>query len=360
LTICDDTTDNAIGSFSANRISSYGNLTIRDVNVTAQYRLNALYSAGDLWIQNATVSAVADSNAITCSGNMTIENHSIVTATATDNGNDDDRGIYHLGTLTIKNSSLEIISGRKASGSFNENNLIPYLYFEGPYIVLAGEDKASAAAAASAEAATYTAKYVKIAPTYKITVNYGIDGIDNKETTVAMGDTISLETPVLAGYVFMGWYADADFTTTFDFDNPITAATTIYAKFADYEDDKAELNNKIDAAKAELQGKIDAVNSALAGKADAATVNAAIAELQTAITALEAVKNNYIGADDALRTELEGKIATAKSEAISAAQTLVNNAKAELQSKIDAKADAATTTVAIQNLHAAVAALETV
>ena len=158
----------------------------------------------------------------------------------------------------------------------------------------------------------------------------------------------------------MGWFTDTTYQTAFDFTNPITTNTTIYAKFADYEGDKTELNNKIDAAKAELQGKIDAVESALANKADAATVNAAIAELQTAIEALEAVKNNYIGADDDLRTELEGKIANAQTAAISAAETLVNNAKAELQSKIDAKADAATTTVAIQNLQAAVAALEAV
>ena len=330
LTICDDTTDNAIGSFSANRISSYGNLTIRDVNVTTMGQLNVLYSAKDLLIQKATVSAVADSNAITCSGNMTIENHSIVTATATDNGNDDDRGIYHLGTLTIKNSSLEIISGRKASGSFNENNLIPYLYFEGPYIVLAGEDKASAAAAASAEAATYTAKYVKIAPTYKITVNYGIDGIDNKETTVAMGDTISLETPVLAGYVFMGWFTDTTYQTAFDFDTPITAATTIYAKFADYEGDKKTLQDAIDA----LEADVTELNKLTKNGGTIDQINAKISAIESQIAALDLLKNKYAEADTALKQELQQELQAADA-AINAAITALTGRVDALEDEID-------------------------
>ena len=357
---------------------------------------------------------------------------------------------------------------------------------------------------------------------YKVTLDYGALG---SEVTYAQASgKLDLDIPVFDGYIFMGWYTDEDFNTAFDFDNPITATTTVYAKFADYEDDKAELQAAIDAletavdnvetaldnkvstdklteeigklndaiqaakdyadtqdaalkttleaadvtmnaaitelqnrvtaletglttangkidtntsdigtlktdvstlktwknnaqdaidalqaltstqggdidnlkdavsdlisamdsaeakitaaenriatlegkvsaletAKQELKDAVSALQTAVAGKADTATVNAAIAELEAAIEALEAVKNNYIGADDALRTELEGKIATAKGEAISAAETLVNNAKADLQSKIDAKADAATTTAAIQNLQAAVAALEAV
>ena len=138
---------------------------------------------------------------------------------------------------------------------------------------------------------------------------------------------------------------------------------TANGKIAAAENRIAALEDKVSAletAKTKLENAVSALQTAVADKADTATVNAAIAELKTAIEALEAVKNNYIGADDDLRTELEGKIATAKGEAIASAETLVNNAKAELQSKIDAKADAATTTAAIQNLQAAVAALEAV
>ena len=353
-----------------------------------------------------------------------------------------------------------------------------------------------------------------------VTFDYGTLGSETK--TVLNGETVTPPAPVFAGKVLVGWYADSNFTTEFNFSDAITADKTIYAKFADYEGDKAELNDAIDAletavdnvktaldnkvgtdklteeigklnqaiaeakayadtqdaalkttleaadatmnaaitelqnrvtaletglttangnintntgditalktdvsdlkawkteaqnaiialqnltntqdtnisalqtavadlqtavstansniaaaeariavlegkvsaletAKQELEDAVSALQTAVAGKADTATVNAAIAGLQTAIEALEAVKNNYIGADDALRTELEGKIANAQTAAISAAEALVNNAKAELQSKIDAKADAATVNEAIANLQNAITALE--
>ena len=87
---------------------------------------------------------------------------------------------------------------------------------------------------------------------------------------------------------------------------------------------KQELNNAIAAAKNELDGKIAQVqenldnavatlNAAIDTKADEATVNAAIADLQNAINALEAVKDNYVAADTALKTELKGEIDAAKS-----------------------------------------------
>lgn len=37
--------------------------------------------------------------------------------------------------------------------------------------------------------------------------------------------------PTKSGYTFGGWYKENTFTTTFDFDDAITADTTIYAKF---------------------------------------------------------------------------------------------------------------------------------
>lgn len=37
--------------------------------------------------------------------------------------------------------------------------------------------------------------------------------------------------PTKEGYTFDGWYEEDSFTTVFDFDNPISADTTVYAKF---------------------------------------------------------------------------------------------------------------------------------
>ena len=113
----------------------------------------------------------------------------------------------------------------------------------------------------------------------------------------------------------------------------IANAESVAKAYADTQDDalKAELQTAIanakseaigaaqllvDNAKAELQTAIDT-------KADTATVNAAIANLQNAITALEAVKDNYISADAALKLELEAAIERAKQEAIEAAKGYV-------------------------------------
>ena len=524
----ENVTVNATGTSGLS--SGEGNITINNAEVTATATTNQMqYAAaiyayeGNITIENSTVTANAPhANAVYSykdSLRYTIKNSNVTISAA-------EMGIgLTVGTrLFVENSTVEVTSDAGLAIVNDQNNFGAVPRFTGTHVVYAGDDAGSATEADASADATYANKYVKIEPVCTVTVNYGIDGVNNKEIAVTKGDTISLENPVIDGYIFMGWYADENFTTAFDFDTPITAATTIYAKLADYEGDKKALQNSINAletavgnvetalnnkvstdklteevgklnqaiadaktyadtqdaalkttleaadatmnaAITELQnrvtaletglttanGKIDtnttdinnlktnvstletwkteaqnaitalqgltntqgtsifalqaavadlqtavstansniaaaeariavldgkvtdletatanlrnavtALQAAVAGKADTATVNAAIAELQTAINALETAKNNYVGADDALRTELEGKIATAKGEAISAAETLVNNAKTELQSKIHAKADAATTTAAIQNLQAAVAALEAV
>ena len=536
----ENVTVNATGT--SGLYSDEGNITINNAEVTATATTNQMqYAAaiyayeGNITIENSTVTANAPhANAVYSYWSdlrYTIKNSNVTISAAK-------MGIgLTVGTrLFVENSTVEVTSDAGLAIVNDQNNFGAVPRFTGTHVVYAGDDAGSATEADASADATYANKYVKIEPVCTVTVNYGIDGVNNKEIAVTKGDTISLENPVIDGYLFMGWFTDTTYQTVFDFTKPITANTTIYAKFADYEGDKTELNNKIDAAKSDLQAKIDAVNSALAGKADAATlaqaitdlntaktsiqtlleqiddyadadtalktelinainsakdtinstidaltirvqnleaglaeangkininttdvgtlktdvstlktwqteaqnaiealetltgtqgtnisalqtavaelqatmntangkiaaaenriavledkvsaletaktnlenavsalqtavadkadtatVNAAIAELQAAIEALEAVKNNYIGADDDLRTEFEGKIATAKGEAIGAAQLLVDNAKAELQTAIDTKADTATVNAAIANLQNAITALE--
>ena len=168
---------------------------------------------------------------------------------------------------------------------------------------------------------------------------------------VGTGTLADLHSPTLDGFVFMGWYTDSTYTTKFDFTAPITGPVTLYAKFAHYAGDIADLVQKIDNTKAELQAKINT-------KADAAAVNAALSELQSAIDALEAVKDDYVTADAALKAELETKITNARTAAVSAAEALVSSAKADLQAKIDTKADAAAVNAAIAKLQNAITVLE--
>ena len=52
--------------------------------------------------------------------------------------------------------------------------------------------------------------------------------------TVNSGEKVTKPAdPTKTGYTFNGWYADATFTAAFDFDQAITANTTVYAKFTD-------------------------------------------------------------------------------------------------------------------------------
>ena len=106
-------------------------------------------------------------------------------------------------------------------------------------------------------------------------------------------------------------------------------------------------------AKEELESLIDT-------KANTTEVNSALAELQSAIDALDAVKNNYAIADGALKAELLNNIEGAKAAAITAAETLVNNAKEELASLIDTKANTTEVNAALAELQSAIDALEAV
>ena len=112
-----------------------------------------------------------------------------------------------------------------------------------------------------------------------------------------------------------------------------------------------EAKKLVDAAKAELQAAIDK-------KADAADVEAKIGDLLTRVDVLEKINHDFASADAALKTELEQLIANAKSDAISEAVKLVDDAKAELKDLIDDKADAADVDAKITDLLTRVEALE--
>lgn len=62
-----------------------------------------------------------------------------------------------------------------------------------------------------------------------ITIQYENDVYE--EHKMEAGDTLHLlKQPVREGYEFLGWYADENFTIEYNFNQPITKNTTIYAK----------------------------------------------------------------------------------------------------------------------------------
>ena len=141
------------------------------------------------------------------------------------------------------------------------------------------------------------------------------------------------------------------------------AMTTAEAEIDDALLRIAALESKVaalESAKETMEAALAALQNAMNAKADAAAVDAALAELRTAISTLEDVKTDFAAADEALQEELMTQINAAKASAISAAQSLVNDAKSELQDAIDEKADAATVNDAISELRDAIGTLEAV
>ena len=308
-----------------------------DVTVTSNYKA---VTGGKVSIIDSTVTLSSEQYAINADDDIEIKN-STFNASIPDNFNYLEMFVIMTdGNFLIEKSTANITTGETSYSSYGiEADTVT---FDNSFVTL---DTASGACKTTngvtvtnasvydddsqvdaPDASTYSGNYVKLVPLCSVTVHYGIDGVDDEEIRITKGNTISLENPVIGGYLFIGWFTDDTYQTPFDPTAPITESITIYAKYADYEDDKEALNNEIDAAKAELQGKIDAVESALASKADAATLNAAIADLQAAIDALEAVKDDYATADATLKAELETAIATAKSDL----ETLIGGVQSDL------------------------------
>ena len=68
----------------------------------------------------------------------------------------------------------------------------------------------------------------------KYTVKFVSDHGSFEDQTIEYGGTITtdnLTIPTVEGYTFDGWYADAAYTTKFDFSTSITGDTTVYAKW---------------------------------------------------------------------------------------------------------------------------------
>lgn len=213
---------------------------------------------------------------------------------------------------------------------------------------------------------------------YTLTLDYGEKGIGTK--SVSHGDIITAPDFNLAGCILLGWYDDAEYFELHDFSKPITGNLTIYASIADYLADIENINNLINNLKGEVESlvsekaEVDFVNekideladlidilneaikgcqfddvelknqleekienakssaltsaevlvnnakmelsSAIAFKADSDVVAAKFKEVQSAITTLENLYDDYISADVALMAEFRTMIENTQTEII--------------------------------------------
>ena len=63
-------------------------------------------------------------------------------------------------------------------------------------------------------------------------VTLGGSALDDQSVATG-GKVIKPEDPTKEGYVFSGWYSDAELTSEYDFNSPVTEDITLYAKWND-------------------------------------------------------------------------------------------------------------------------------
>lgn len=80
----------------------------------------------------------------------------------------------------------------------------------------------------------YNGTWDTYTPSYSVSFNMNGHGDAISDQCVQSGTTIAQPTaPTATGYTFAGWYADAACTQEWNFFTPITAATTLYAKWTE-------------------------------------------------------------------------------------------------------------------------------
>ena len=94
-------------------------------------------------------------------------------------------------------------------------------------------------------------------------MNFNLNGSDAQIDTQIVdknGKATQPTDPTRNGYIFMGWYTDAEGATKFDFNTPITENITLYAKWVKDNEDKGNIdkeNKNIDNSSTELNDKHD-------------------------------------------------------------------------------------------------------
>lgn len=124
-----------------------------------------------------------------------------------------------------------------------EGGVIKIVYSDGAYVLLPmthKDVKMSNPTMKTANAKNVTATYGKKRVAFKIEVVAGMIDVTfdcNYEGAPAAtvqqvskgGTAVQPETPVREGYDFVAWYANPDFTHTYDFENEVNEALTVYA-----------------------------------------------------------------------------------------------------------------------------------
>ena len=358
-------------------VGSGATAEITDVTISG----NTAYNGSGITVGNGTTVKITD---VTISGNTSMNNgggvvnygtFTIKNSTVSGNTAYYGGGVYNYGTLNLSGNSKIINNTKGTAGNLTPNNI--YLLLDNTVTVagaLTCEDASIGVTMQNYNGGTFTTggaayigKFVSDSSRYAIAVDsdnlalkfqytvtfdYGTLGKETK--TVLHGETVTPPAPVFAGKVLVGWYKDKWFNTEFNFSDAITnTTTTIYAKFADYEGDKAALQDAVDA----LEADVAELNMLTENGGTIDQINAKISAIESQIAALDALKNKYAEADTALKQELQQELQVADAAinaAIAALTVRVQDLEADLAA---AKSDISTNTSKVAELTTNLAAL---
>lgn len=132
-------------------------------------------------------------------------------------------------TLSVGGSFALIVKGESFSGTYTQSGETLTLDF-------AAEDKANATATVADGVITLTYEGATMRMLRKVTYTVSFEtngGNAITPVTVLNGKSAAKPTtdPVKENFLFVGWYADSALTTPYNFEAPVTANTTVYARW---------------------------------------------------------------------------------------------------------------------------------
>ncbi len=105
------------------------------------------------------------------------------------------------------------------------------------------------------EVNSYNVTFEDVGGSVDVTFNYNDDVTDDNTVTLAYGDTLEYpEIPTRDGYVFGGWYTDAEYMDRYSFTGRISEDLTLYAKWIDPSYDYNDIIKNGETKDAYVQG----------------------------------------------------------------------------------------------------------
>ena len=139
-------------------------------------------------------------------------------------------------SLTSDEAVTLVINGETLTGT--------YKFKDDTFIMTFGEKTVTAKLTDAGVTVTYEGTDYAFIPKVNYTVTFKV-GEETTTKTVVNGKTLSKPAdPEVDGFMFMGWYADAAYTTSFNFNNAITSNVTVYAKLIELDESALSFNVK--------------------------------------------------------------------------------------------------------------------